>query len=129
MGRAKENRTENMWQALARLRHPGVVFVPRTSGPESTIDAVVEKDGERHIVGTWEPGMGGRVRMSDDTAARVLDPATMTESRLKADARRLQDADPELRWSHALEGAAIRYGFKTYNAALFHLRVREKGAL
>lgn len=122
---SRNNRTNLMWQALARLRHPTVQFVPRSTMPSSPVDAVVEKDGAREVVGTWEPGVGGRVRMSDDAAARVLDPATMTESRLKNAARRLQDADPELKWSHALEGAAIRYGFKTYNSALFYLRDKE----
>ncbi len=123
----RNNRTNLMWQSLARLRHPTVQFVPRSTLPSSPVDAVVQDEqGSSRIVGTWVPGEGGRVRMSDDMANRVLDPATMTEPRLKADARRLQEADPELKWSHALEGAAIRYGFTTYNSALFYLRDKEQ---
>lgn len=124
MPRPKQNRTNNMWQALARLRHPDVTFVPRTSAPESTVDAVVKReDGSWRVVGTWTPGEGGGVLLS--SAKAQYDAAEMTESRLKAVARRLQDETPELKWSHALEGAAIRYGFNTYNAALFHLKSKE----
>jgi len=124
---SRNNRTNIMWQSLARLRHPTVQFVPRSTLPSSPVDAVVQDEqGASRIVGTWVPGEGGRVRMSDDMANRVLDPTTMTEPRLKADARRLQEADPELKWSHALEGAAIRYGFATYNSALFYLRDKEQ---
>ena len=124
MPRLKENRTNNMWQALARLRHPGVTFVPRAATPESPVDAVVTgTDGAKRIVGTWTPGFGGGVQLP--SAKAEYDASTMTEASLKAVARRLQDEEPELKWSHALEGAAIRYGFNTYNAALFHLKRKE----